>query len=81
MRRHPNAARAECSGAGVFRQAPWGAARGGKAQHLFKRVAESTGGQNAAWQPSGARGQSSGDVVSATALTGPPTAAPTGLPL
>src|SRR5712691_9319425 len=60
--------------------APWGAARGGKAQPLFERVAEPMGGRNAAWQPSRARGQSSGDAVSAAALTGPRAAALTGVP-
>jgi len=73
-------ARAERSGAGAFRQAPWGAARGGKAQRPFERVAEPTGGRNGAWQPSGARGQSSGDAASAAALTGPRAAAQTGTP-
>jgi hypothetical protein len=53
----------------------------GKAQPLFARVAEPTGGRNAAWQPSARRGQSGGDAVSAAALTGPPTAAQTGIPL
>jgi hypothetical protein len=61
--------------------APWGAARGGKAQRLFERVAEPTGGQNVAWQPSDLRGQSSGDALSAAALTDPRAAAQTGLPL
>ncbi len=75
-----SAARAERSGAGAFRMAPWGAARGGKAQRLFERVAEPMGGRNAAWQPSRARGQSSGDAVSAAALTGPRAAALTGVP-
>src|SRR5712691_7325126 len=60
--------------------APWGAARGGKAQRLFERVAEPMGGRNAAWQPSRARGQSSGAAVSAAALTGPRAAALTGVP-
>src|SRR5260370_10151060 len=41
-------ARAERSGAGAFRMAPWGAARGGKAQRLFERVAEPTGGRHVA---------------------------------
>jgi hypothetical protein len=58
--------------------APRGAARGGKAQPLFERVAEPMGGRNAAWQPSRARGQSGGDAVSAAALTGPRAAALTG---
>src|SRR5712691_5670678 len=58
--------------------APWGAARGGKAQPLFERVAEPMGGRNAAWQPSRLRGQSSGAGVSAAALTGPRAAAQTG---
>jgi hypothetical protein len=71
-------ARAERSGAGAFRMAPWGAARGGKAQRLFERVAEPTGGRNVAWQPSRLRGQSSGAGVSAAALTGPRAAALTG---
>ena len=57
---------------------PWGAARGGKAQRPFERVAAPTGGRNDAWQPSGARGQSSGDAASAAALTGPRAAAQTG---
>jgi hypothetical protein len=35
---------------------PLGAARGGKAQCPFERVAEPTGGQNVAWQPSDPRG-------------------------
>jgi hypothetical protein len=39
------------------------------------------GGRNAAWQPSRARGQSSGAGVSAAALTGPRAAAQTGVPL
>src|SRR5258706_4863028 len=38
------------------------------------------GGRNAAWQPSRARGQSSGDAISAAALTGPRAAALTGVP-
>src|SRR6267142_3025788 len=38
------------------------------------------GGRNAAWQPSRARGQSSGAAVSAAALTGPRAAALTGVP-
>ncbi len=38
------------------------------------------GGRNAAWQPSRARGQSSGAGVSAAALTGPRAAALTGVP-
>src|SRR6266851_577453 len=79
--REESTARAERSGAGAFRQAPWGAARGGKAQRPFERVAEPTGGRNGAWQPSSARGQSSGDAVSAAALTGPRAAAQTGIPL
>src|SRR5216683_3796249 len=74
-------ARAERSGAGAFRQAPWGAARGGKAQRPFERVAEPTGGRDGAWQPSRARGQSSGGAVSAAALTGPRAAAQTGIPM
>jgi hypothetical protein len=78
--REESTARAERSGAGAFRQAPWGAARGGKAQRPFERVAAPTGGRNDAWQPSGARGQSSGDAASAAALTGPRAAAQTGTP-
>ncbi len=39
------------------------------------------GGRNAAWQPSRARGQSSGVGVSAAALTGPRAAAQTGVPM
>src|SRR5216684_4013346 len=72
-------ARAERSGAGADRCAPRGAARGGKAQPLFERVAEPMGGRNAAWQPSRLRGQSSGAGVSAAALTGPRAAAQTGI--
>jgi hypothetical protein len=64
---------AERSGAGAFRVSPRGVARCGKALHLFERVAEPTGGQNSAWQPS--------VRLSEAALTGPPTAAQTGLPL
>jgi hypothetical protein len=37
----------------------------GKAQHPFECVAEPTGGQNVALQPSGVQGQCSGDAVSA----------------
>src|SRR6266571_7343416 len=73
-------ARAERSGAGAYRCAPRGAARGGKAQPLFERVAEPMGGRNAARQPSRLRGQSSGAGVSAAALTGPRAAALTGVP-
>src|SRR5437764_6421549 len=57
---------------------PRGADGRGKSQRLFARVAEPTGGKNVAWQPSGLRGQSSGDAVSAAALTGPRAAAQTG---
>ena len=46
------AARAERSGAGAFLVRPLGGGGGGKAQRLFERVAEPTGGQNVAWQPS-----------------------------
>ena len=60
---------------------PRGAERRGKAQRPFERVAEPPGGRNSAWQPSGARGQSGGDAVSAAALTGPRAAAQTGVPL
>ncbi len=59
---------------------PRGADWGGKARRLFTRVAEPTGGRNVAWQPSSARGQSSGDAASAAALTGPRAAAQTGVP-
>jgi hypothetical protein len=52
-----------------------------KAQCPFECVAESTGGRNVAWQPSGSRLQSSGDAVSAAALTGPRATAQTGVPL
>ena len=52
----------------------------GKAQHPVERVAEPTGGQNVAWQPSGSRGQSSGAAVSAAARTGPRVAAQAGVP-
>ncbi|MGE3542272.1 MAG: molybdopterin-dependent oxidoreductase, partial [Candidatus Tectimicrobiota bacterium] len=45
------------------------------------RGAEPPGGRNAAWQPSGPRGQSGGDAVSAAALTSPRAAAQTGIPL
>jgi len=55
--------------------ASWGTMRWGKAPRLFERVAEPTGGRNAAWQPGRARGQSSGDGVSATARTRLPAAA------
>jgi hypothetical protein len=41
--REESTALAERSGAGAFRQAPWGAARGGKAQRPFERVAAPTG--------------------------------------
>jgi hypothetical protein len=51
-------ARAERSGAGANREAPWGADREGKAQPLFERVAAPTGGRNMAWQPSGVRRES-----------------------
>src|SRR5207302_403392 len=50
------------------------------AQRPFERVAEPTGGQNVAWQPSDPRGQSSGDGASAAALTSPRAAALTGTP-
>ncbi len=73
-------ARAERSGAGAYRCAPRGAARGGKAQPLFEHVAEPMGGRNAARQPSRLRGQSSGAGVSAAALTGPRAAALPGVP-
>jgi hypothetical protein len=59
---------------------PSGAARRGKAQRLFERVAAPMGGRNVAWQPSVRRGQSSGDAVSAAARTGPRAAALTGTP-
>jgi hypothetical protein len=36
--------------AGAFRVRPLGVDRGGKAQRLFERVAEPTGGRNVAWQ-------------------------------
>jgi hypothetical protein len=49
-----------------------------RAQPLFERVAEPTGGRNAAWQPSHARRQPSGAAASAAALTGPRAAAQTG---
>jgi hypothetical protein len=58
--------------------APWGADRGGKAQRLFEHVAEPTGGQNSVCLCSRSQGQSSGNGVSAAALTGLPTAALTG---
>ena len=60
--------------------APWGAEVGAQAQRPFERVCPHQGGQNSAWQPSGARGQSSGGAVSAAALTGPRAAAQTGVP-
>jgi hypothetical protein len=46
--REESAARAERSGAGADRCVPRGADRGGKAQRLFERVAEPTGGRNVA---------------------------------
>jgi hypothetical protein len=58
--------------------APWGAEVGTKAQRPLERFCPHQGGRNIAWQPSGARGQSSGDAVSAAALTGPRAAAQTG---
>ena len=57
---------------------PYGADREGKAQRPFERVAAPTGGRNAAWQPSRARGLSSRGAVSAAAQTGPRAAAQTG---
>jgi len=44
----------------------------------FERVAEPMGGRNVVWQPSRARGQSSGDAVATAARTGPRAAALTG---
>src|SRR5262245_20790569 len=52
----------------------------GKAPQLFERVAAPRGGQHVAWHPRGSRGRSSGDAVSATARTGPRTAAQPGIP-
>jgi hypothetical protein len=60
--------------------APWGAEVGVQAQHPFERVCPHQGGQNSAWQPSRARGQSGGDGVSAAAQTGPRAAAQPGVP-
>src|SRR5439155_23416645 len=79
--REESTARAERSGAGAYRCAPSGAEVGAKAQRPLECFCPYQGGRNVAWQPSGSRGQSSGDAVSAAALTGPRAAAQTGIPL
>jgi hypothetical protein len=75
------AARAERSGAGAFRCAPQGGGSVRQGAVSLRARCRADGGRNGAWQPSGSRGQSSGDAVSAAALTGPRAAVPTGLPL
>jgi hypothetical protein len=80
--RGKSAARAERSGAGAFRVRPLGGGwEGQRRSVLWSAFAPPTGGQHIAWQPSGVRGPSSGDGVSAAALTGPRAAAQTDVPL
>src|SRR6266851_1294676 len=59
---------------------PRGAEVGAKAQRPLECFCLYQGGRKVAWQPSARRGQSGGDASSAAALTGPPTAAQTGVP-
>jgi hypothetical protein len=71
-------ARAECSGAGAFRVRPLGGGSRRQGAASVRARCRADGGPDMAWQPSCARGQSSGTGVSAAALTGPRAAALTG---